>query len=420
MSRPAIFYFDSSRGRRLLHARSRIQDAVAPRNASKFAPSLDPEACRGKWFLPTSEITAKLQNLEEDMHNAWREVELGASTSSYLSNKAIYLRQLFDHFLYGLNRQATKQKKRASFMKPIRLYKIDDPHMLNALRNQAEGRPYSEGALHAKCLESRRQARIAMAASSKTHPATQCVSQDPSHDWDDDKSITSISSYGSSGYQGSQDSVGTGRSGASSPEPTVPNYEYPMIKSYHGHSLANQRSLVKPFLDLGSTEAETEGTGTLKNGLPGREVRAISDDEDAETVERIIFESEDVEPLPNSRDISQKMNIFEPDSRGSAGDHSTAPQALIPTNQVDLAQAWDSVFPELRAVLQNIPIASASNIFDMLGSDLGSSYWTARRDRALSLLEQMEGAFQDAQAVILTPQANQSSLQKPRRSQKAT
>ncbi|KIO27900.1 hypothetical protein M407DRAFT_22817 [Tulasnella calospora MUT 4182] len=57
---------------------------------------------------------------------------------------ALYLRQVFDHFLCILAKSA--QKDEGTFDNPLMLTSVQEPHMLNAIQNKAQGKPYSEGA----------------------------------------------------------------------------------------------------------------------------------------------------------------------------------------------------------------------------------------------------------------------------------
>ncbi|KAG8905507.1 hypothetical protein FRC01_008320, partial [Tulasnella sp. 417] len=327
---------------------------MAPRDASRFAPALDPETCSGKWFLPTPEIAQKLQRFEDEMHSAWREVEHGESVTNDLFNKAIYLRQVLDHFLYDLNFQASKQKKSASFANPIQLWKIDDPHMLNALRNQAEGRPYSEGAVHEKDLETRLQEATAATTSPEIRPTNKREPQNSIGNANVHTSTPLLSTDGgrsdpdsSAGYTPDSESE-QDRSHAPSPEPTGPEYEDSVMAGSASTPAPDQKFLVEQLFTPDPTQSDVETSRTLTPEIQLLEpkIEAIPDDEDSKTVEMMLLESKDIESQSNSGEISEEMGLPEYEFGSSGLGVSAAPEAIVLTRGMNHAQMWNLIIPE--------------------------------------------------------------------------
>ncbi|KAG8891727.1 hypothetical protein FRC00_013200, partial [Tulasnella sp. 408] len=80
------------------------------------------------------------------MLSIWEAIERGHKVSKQKEASALYLRQLFDHFLWTLAKSAKNDVAAGTFKNPLKLTSVQEPHMLNAIRNKAQGKPYSEGA----------------------------------------------------------------------------------------------------------------------------------------------------------------------------------------------------------------------------------------------------------------------------------
>lgn len=78
------------------------------------------------------------------MHSVWEAIESGRQITKEEEASSLYLRQVFDHFLWCLAKSARPNE--ATFDNPLPLTSIEEPHMRNAVLNKSEGRSYSEGA----------------------------------------------------------------------------------------------------------------------------------------------------------------------------------------------------------------------------------------------------------------------------------
>ncbi|KAG9044148.1 hypothetical protein FS837_008724 [Tulasnella sp. UAMH 9824] len=137
-----IFYDDAVRGS-LLHARE-LRSQVFPHNRDD-APALDPSRCKGVWYLPTPELAQSLKAVESDMIAVFESLKIGNAQGNVMP-LAGYLRQLYDHFLYVLARSAATSRDQGTFANPIPLNSVEEPHMKNALNNNARGQSYKVGA----------------------------------------------------------------------------------------------------------------------------------------------------------------------------------------------------------------------------------------------------------------------------------
>ncbi|KAG9042461.1 hypothetical protein FS837_010838, partial [Tulasnella sp. UAMH 9824] len=146
-----MFFFDERRRCWLLHARLKRNQAYPINDRGPnyvplpLIPPLEPSRCSGKWFRVSNAVAADLRAVEADMLSMWEAIERGRKVSKRRETAALYLRQLFDHFLWVLARLA-KNDEAGEFNNPLKLDSVQEPHMLNAIRNKAQGKPYSEGA----------------------------------------------------------------------------------------------------------------------------------------------------------------------------------------------------------------------------------------------------------------------------------
>lgn len=145
-----MFFFDENRARWLLHSRTSLNQAYPTNERGPdysrlpSVPPLVPSRCLGKWFLVPNTVAEGLQAVEADMHSVWEAIESGRNISKEEEASSLYLRQVFDHFLWWLAKSA--QPNEATFDNPLPLTSIEEPHMRNAILNKGEGRSYSEGA----------------------------------------------------------------------------------------------------------------------------------------------------------------------------------------------------------------------------------------------------------------------------------
>ncbi|KAG9051547.1 hypothetical protein FS837_004057 [Tulasnella sp. UAMH 9824] len=354
-----------------------MNQAQALPNAPKFAPPLDPKSCTGKWLMPCLDITEKLQELEKDMHKAWRKVERDKKDApAYLINKAAYLRRVFDHFLYTLHCQASKQKDRGTFKKPVRLKRIEEPNMLNALRNLAEGRHYDVGALKPPPPREPEQTPIV-----KRELSESPTQADDARDEDSPESNTAGPCTGTRNSDVTQEFRQSQETESSVQHDTFKAHVagprgYSKGKRQRGDSVeTDEEPLIKrklaPLDPEGSEDEEPNLLLQMNWGPPG----ATS------------FSTKEWPFFSKSRDRGQPLIL--PNLWSSDRPHLNKNISLAS------ARMWSATYPMLRTVMQDMPIAP-EDLQPNPKKTMRLRFWEAQRAQALALLERMEETFQAA------------------------
>lgn len=360
LCRPAIFFFDENRARWLLHARTQLNQAYPTNERGPdyrrlpSVPPLVPSRCTGKWFLVSNTVAEGLQSVEADMHSVWEAIESGRQITKEEEASSLYLRQVFDHFLWCLAKSARPNE--ATFDNPLPLTSIEEPHMRNAVLNKSEGRSYSEGAwiLLDRVKNDQRVSR----------------------------KLRHRASSGGAGTSDTKRKYGSEEGPNANDADSKPRY-YKKIKREKGSGPEQQQTITGEMND-----------STAEHHQPAdQEEQPLEDDltDTDSTLSNISSSSSEEEPLRDSR------------TPGSSRPLAARPVDEQPSSskKVQFVTMFDQAVPILQAILDEMPISpedleghpnSAERQADLV-------QWGHRKGQAVRLL----GAMQKAYVSVMVP-----------------